>query len=45
VFSSREDIDLTPTFFEGTPAQGSTNLRGRADLFVNDFALRVRYRF
>jgi long-chain fatty acid transport protein len=45
VFSSREDIDLTPTFFAGTPAQGSTNIRGRADLFVNDFALRVRYRF
>jgi long-chain fatty acid transport protein len=45
VFSSRESIDLTPTFFEGTPAAGSVNVRGRADLFVNDFALRVLYRF
>jgi long-chain fatty acid transport protein len=45
VFSSRESIDLTPTFFEGTPAEGSVNLRGRASLFINDIALRARYRF
>ncbi|MGH6899842.1 MAG: OmpP1/FadL family transporter [Geminicoccaceae bacterium] len=45
VFSARESIDLTPTFFEGTPAAGSVNVRGRADLFVNDFAIRVLYRF
>jgi long-chain fatty acid transport protein len=45
VFSTREDIDLTRSFFEGTPAQGSINTRGRADLFINDLALRVRYRF
>ena len=45
VFSARESIDLTPTFFEGTPAEGSVNVRGRASLFVNDIALRVRYRF
>lgn len=45
VFSSRESIDLTPSFFEGTPAAGSVNVRGRADLFVNDIALRVRYLF
>ena len=45
VFSSRESIELTTTFFEGTPAAGSVNIRGRSDLFVNDFALRVLYRF
>jgi long-chain fatty acid transport protein len=45
VFSSRENIDLTTTFFEGQPAQGNTHTRGRASLFIHDFALRVRYRF
>lgn len=45
VFSERENINLDRTFFEGTPAEGSVNTRGRADLFINDFALRVRYRF
>ena len=45
VFSSRESIDLSPTFFEGTPAEGGVNVRGRANLFVNDIAIRVRYLF
>jgi long-chain fatty acid transport protein len=44
VFSQREDIDLTQTFFEGAAA-GTTTTRARASLFVNDFAIRVRYRF
>jgi long-chain fatty acid transport protein len=44
VFSQREDIDLTQTFFSGAAA-GTTTTRARASLFVNDFALRVRYRF
>jgi long-chain fatty acid transport protein len=44
VFSQREDIDLTQQFFEGAAA-GTTTTRARASLFVNDFALRVRYRF
>ena len=41
VFSSRENIDLTRNF----PAGGSVTTRGRASLFIHDFALRVRYRF
>jgi long-subunit fatty acid transport protein len=45
VVSARESIDLTPTFFEGTPGEGSVNVRGRANLVINDFALRVSYRF
>jgi long-chain fatty acid transport protein len=40
VFSSRENIDLTSSF-----VGGSVNTRGRASLFIHDFALRVRYRF
>jgi long-chain fatty acid transport protein len=44
VFSQREDIDLTQTFFSGAAA-GTTTTRARANLFVNDFAFRVRYRF
>jgi len=45
VFSQREDIDLIQTFFEGGAAAGTTTTRARASLFVNDFALRIRYRF
>ncbi len=45
VFSQKEDIDLSRTFFEGGPAAGTTTTRARASLFVNDFALRARYRF
>jgi long-chain fatty acid transport protein len=46
VFSSRENIDLTRNFFEGMgAAEGSVTTRGRANLFIHDFALRVRYRF
>jgi long-chain fatty acid transport protein len=45
VFSERKNIDLNRTFFEGSPAEGSVNTRARANLFINDFALRVRYRF
>ena len=44
VFSQKENIDLTQTFFDGA-ATGTTTTRARASLFVNDFALRVRYRF
>jgi long-chain fatty acid transport protein len=44
VFSKREDIDLTQTFFQGGAA-GTTTTRARASLFINDFALRIRYRF
>jgi long-chain fatty acid transport protein len=44
VFSQKEDIDLSRTFFEGA-AEGTTTTRARASLFVNDFALRLRYRF
>jgi long-chain fatty acid transport protein len=44
VFSKREDIDLTQTFFDGAAA-GTTTTRARASLFINDFALRIRYRF
>ena len=45
VFSQKESINLTETFFEGTGAAGSVNTRARASLSINDFALRVRYRF
>jgi long-chain fatty acid transport protein len=45
VVSTRENIDLTRSFFEGSQAEGSVNTRGRANLFINDFALRVLYRF
>jgi len=45
VFSQKESVDLTETFFEGTGAAGSVNTRARASLSINDFALRVRYRF
>jgi long-chain fatty acid transport protein len=44
VFSQKEDIDLTQTFFSGAAA-GTTTTRARASLFVNDFAVRMRYRF
>jgi hypothetical protein len=44
VFSQKEDIDLTQTFFDGAAA-GTINTRARASVFVNDFALRMRYRF
>jgi long-chain fatty acid transport protein len=44
VFSQREDIDLTQSFYDGAAA-GTTTTRARASLFINDFALRVRYRF
>ena len=44
VFSQREDIDLTQSFYDGAAA-GTTTTRARANLFINDFALRVRYRF
>jgi long-chain fatty acid transport protein len=45
VFADTEDIDLTQNFYEGSAAAGSVNTRARANLFINDFALRVRYRF
>ena len=45
VFSKKEDIDLTQSFFEGGPAAGTTTTRAKASLFVNDFAIRVRYLF
>jgi long-chain fatty acid transport protein len=45
VFADRENIDLTQTFFEGGAAEGTTTTRARASLFINDFAVRVRYRF
>ncbi len=45
VFADRENIDLTRGFYQGGPAAGSVTTRARADLFINDFALRVRYRF
>jgi long-chain fatty acid transport protein len=44
VFSQKEDIDLSRTFYEGAAA-GTTTTRARASLFINDFAVRVRYRF
>ena len=44
VFSKREDIDLTQTFFDGA-AQGTTTTRARASLFIHDFAVRLRYLF
>ncbi|HEX5077653.1 MAG TPA: outer membrane protein transport protein, partial [Geminicoccaceae bacterium] len=44
VFAEREDIDLTQSFFQGAAA-GTVTTRARASLFVNDFALRARYRF
>jgi long-chain fatty acid transport protein len=44
VFSQKEEIDLTQTFFEGAAA-GTTTTRAKASLFVNDFAIRVRYLF
>jgi long-chain fatty acid transport protein len=45
VFSHKEEIDLTQTFFEGGSAAGTTTTRAKASLFVNDFAIRVRYLF
>ena len=45
VFADRENIDLTRGFYDGSAAAGSVTTRARASLFVNDFALRVRYRF
>jgi long-chain fatty acid transport protein len=44
VFADRENINLTRSFYDGAAA-GSVTTRARADLFINDFALRVRYRF
>ena len=44
VFSQKEDIDLSRTFYDGAAA-GTTTTRARASLFINDFAVRVRYLF
>jgi long-subunit fatty acid transport protein len=45
VFADRENIDLTRSFYDGSAAAGSVTTRARANLFINDFALRVSYRF
>ncbi len=42
VFFNDPNIDVTRTFFAGTPAQGSVRIRGRADSHVNTLSLAFR---
>jgi len=43
VFFQDPKIDVTRTFFEGTPAEGSVRVRARADSHVNTLSLAFRY--
>ena len=43
VFFDDPNIDVTRTFFAGTPAQGNVRIRGRADSHVNTLSLAFRY--
>jgi len=39
------DINLNSTFFDGTPAASTVNIRGRTDNVVDTLSMSVRYRF
>jgi len=41
----RADINLSTTFFEGTPVAGTVNVRGETENVVNTFSVTGRYSF
>lgn len=43
VFFSKENIDLTQSYFEQTPVTGSVDIRGRTDVSVNTLSINLRY--
>jgi long-chain fatty acid transport protein len=44
-FFFSDEINLTQTFFEGTPAAATINTRGRTDVQGNSLSLTLRYHF
>ncbi len=43
--AERANVDLSRTFFAGTPAAGSVDIRGQADTHATTLAVELRYRF
>ncbi len=45
IFYDDSNIDVTRTFFDGTPAAGSANIRARAENMTDIWAISLQYRF
>jgi long-chain fatty acid transport protein len=45
IFYDDSNIDVTRSFFQGTPAAGSANIRARAENMTDIWAISLQYRF